>query len=121
MKHLNQFATFDFGAWSSAKDFICTGQRPWVDRDSGSVLGTVVDAVIFRDNTVYKRKEGDTTTNRFEKISFKVNKAVTVPADAPIRPVNPVATIWGDFRNNLSVKADDIELLPRQQAAPKSA
>lgn len=118
MRFLNQFNNFDFDNFSQGKVFIATGVRPWADHSSGAALGTIVDAVIYTDNTSYTRKEGDTSSNRFEKISFKVSKRIDIPADTQIRPINPVATIWGDFRNNLSVRADDIEIIPR---APKAA
>lgn len=119
---LNEFNEFGWRRFADGKTFVCTGQRPWTDRDSGSVLGTIVDAVIYRDDTVYtKRKDGDTRTNRFEKIAFKVSKAVNVPVDAQIKPVNAVATIWGDYRNNLSVKAEDIEIVQTRQAPAKAA
>ena len=121
MIRLNEFNTFDWPRFADEKVFVCTGQRPWTDRDSGSALGTIVDAVIYRDDTTYKHKEGDTRTNRFEKISFKVSKAVTVPVDTQIKPVNAVATIWGDYRNNLSVKAEDIEVVQTRQAPTKAA
>ena len=118
---LSEFNKFDWPRFADGKVFVCTGQRPWTDRDNGSALGTIVDAVIYRDDTTYKRKEGDTRTNRFEKIAFKVSKAVTVPVDAQIKPVNAVATIWGDYRNNLSVKAEDIEVVQTRQAPAKAA
>ena len=44
-----------------------------------------------------------------------------MPVDAQIKPVNAVATIWGDYRNNLSVKADDIEILPSRQGTQAKA
>lgn len=121
MIRLNEFNTFDWPRFAGEKVFVCTGQRPWTDRDNGSTLGTVVDAVIYRDDTTYKHKDGDTRTNRFEKIAFKVSKTVTVPVDAQIKPVNAVATIWGDYRNNLSVKAEDIEVVQTRQAPAKAA
>lgn len=47
-------------------------------------------------------------SNRFEKLRFKVNKDITIPMDAVIVPVNPVATVYGKYRNNLSIKWDNV-------------
>lgn len=47
-------------------------------------------------------------SNRFEKLKFKVNKDITIPMDAIIVSVNPVATVYGKYRNNLSVKWDNV-------------
>lgn len=119
MRYLGQFTRFDFAAFAADKVFMATGQRPWADRDTGAKLGTIVDAVIFKDATTYKRKEGDTSTNQFEKLAFKVPKEIVIPAESEIRPVNPVATVYGDYRERLSVKADSVEVVQRQ-AAPSA-
>lgn len=121
MRYLHQFQSFAWGKFITGKVMLCTGQRPWVDHDTGAVLGTEVEAVIYHDDTAYKRKEEDTRTNRFEKLTFKVSKTVTVPVDSQILPIDAVATVWGEFRNNLSVRANDIEVVPQRQASTKGA
>jgi len=113
MKYLSQFQRFDWDRFAEGKVFLTTGQRPWLSRDTGATLGTVIEVVVHQDKTVYARKDGDTSTNQYEKIGFKVPKAVTIPAETQVRPVDAVATIWGDFRNNLSVKASDVEVVQR--------
>lgn len=40
-----------------------------------------------------------------------MNKDVEVPVEAIIEPVDAVATIYGDYRNLLSVKCADIKVL----------
>lgn len=117
MKFLNQFQEFDFSRFATGKVFLVVGKRPWLDYDTGAALGTTVECVIYKDETIYKRKEGDTSSNLFEKLSFKVSKPVEVPLRAQVKPVNPKATIWGEFRNQLSVKAEDIEVVPQRQQA----
>lgn len=108
MKYLSQFNKFDFEEFSKEKRLMVVGCAPWRDQ-SGVVLGTKVDTVIFVDNTQYTRKEGDTSTNQFEKLTFKVSKQnLDIPRESVVKPVNPIATIWGDFRNQLSVKCDDM-------------
>lgn len=114
MKFLAQFNRFDFEAFSKDKRLVVVGCSPWKDQ-SGTVLGTKVETVIFADNTEYTRKDGDTSTNQFEKLTFKVKKTdLQIPKESIVRPVNPVATIWGEFRNQLSVKCDDIQVAQRK-------
>lgn len=116
MKFLSQFNNFNIEAFLDGKRIIATGLSEWTDRESGKHLGTVVEGVIYTDNTVYKQKEGEHLSNRFEKLKFKVNKDITVPMDATIVPVNPVATVYGEYRNNLSIKCDDIKVLQPKRA-----
>ena len=101
MKKLSQFSVFDFEAFSKGKLYLCTGQSEWKDYNTGEHLGTKVDVVIYRDDTAYVQKEGESVSNRFEKLTFK----------AIIEPVDAVATIYGDYRNLLSVKCADIKVL----------
>lgn len=115
MKYLSQFQRFDYEAFAKDKRLMVTGCSPWKDRDTGEVLGTKVDTVIFADHTEYKRQEGDTSTNQFEKLSFKVKKVgLDIPRESVVQPVNPVATIWGDYRNQLSVRCDDMQVAQRK-------
>ena len=108
MKGLNQFIKFDWDAFAEGKTFIVTGISEYVDFDTKAHLGTKVDCVIATDNTVYKFKDGEEFTNRFEKISFKVSKDINIPIETRVVPKNAVATIYGEYRNQLSVKCDDI-------------
>lgn len=118
MKFLNQFNHFDINAFLEGKRIITTGRFfEWTDHDTGKHLGTVIEGVIFTDNTVYEQKEGTHLSNRFEKLLFKVKRDITtVPIDAVITLVNPVANIYGDYRNNLSIKCDDVKLLQPKKA-----
>ena len=116
MKFLNQFVKFDLAAFLADKRVIATGIADWKDNETGKILGKVVDGVIYSDNTVCKQKEGENANNRFEKIRFKVSKTVDVPMDATIMPVNAVATVYGEYRNQLSIKCEDIQVLQPKRA-----
>jgi hypothetical protein len=111
MKKLNQFQRFDWNAFSDGKLFLVTGTSEWQDYDTKEHLGTVVEVVIYKDDTKYVQKEGEHVTNRFEKLKFKVRKDVDVPLNRLVQPVGVTATIYGDYRNQLSVKADDIKVI----------
>lgn len=47
----------------------------------------------------------------FEKITFKVAAEIDVPLNVEIVPINPVAKVYGEYRNQLSVTADDIQVV----------
>ncbi|HIV42590.1 MAG TPA: hypothetical protein H9904_11550, partial [Candidatus Mediterraneibacter guildfordensis] len=96
------------------------GVSEWVDYDTKKHIGTKIEVVIVEDKTRYTYKDGEVVSNRFEKLVYKVKKDVKVPIDARVEPVNPVATVYGDFRNQLSIVADDIRIIsPRVADIPK--
>lgn len=111
LKKLSQFLRFDFEAFAKGKVFQVTGCSKWVDYDTKAYMGTKVDVGIIKDVTQYQLKDGEIVSNRFEKLTFKVPKDINVPVDAYVMPVNAVATVYGEYRNQLSIKADDIRIL----------
>ena len=116
MKYLNQFRSFDWEAFSRGKTFLSVGTRPWKDFDSGKNLGTIVDTVIYSDKTEYVRREGEVgTSNRWEKLAFKVPGTLEVPPDSQVVPEGVTATVWGEYQNNLSVKANGVRVVPRER------
>ena len=116
MKKLSQFMRFDFEAFSKEKIYQVIGISEWRDYETQKHMGTKLEVVITRDNTQYKQKEGENVSNRFEKLTFKIRKDVHVPMNTGVMPINAVATVYGDYRNQLSVTADDIRVLPVKQA-----
>ncbi|MCI8526816.1 MAG: hypothetical protein HFF17_13080 [Oscillospiraceae bacterium] len=111
LKKLNQFLKFDFEAFSKGKVYQVSGTSEWVDFTSKAHMGTKVEVAILKDETQYKQKEGENVSNRYEKLNFKVRKDVKIPLNAYVVPVNATATVYGDYRNQLSVTADDIRVL----------
>ena len=114
MRFLNQFNEFNFVQFSEGKTFNVVEVAPWQDYKTKELLGTEVTVVIMTDNTNYGEKK--TGTNRFEKLNIKVSKIISVPENAVVIPVNAVGTIYGEFRNQLSIKAEDIRIVqpPKQ-------
>lgn len=110
MKKLLQFELFDWEAFAAEKVFRVTAVSPWVDfKDKTTVLGTAVEVAIVKDETVYNCKPGEVVTNLYGKLTIKVPlKSVSVTLGDHVEPVNPVATICGDYHDKLSVKADDV-------------
>lgn len=115
MKKLSQFTKFLFAEFSAGKIYRVTRVYPWVDYETKKPMGTKVDVVIAEDNTQYDTKNGETVTNLYEKLSFKIKKDVNIPVNARVIPVNPVAVVYGEYRNQLSVTADDIKVVAPQK------
>ena len=111
MKKLSQFTKFMFSDFSAGKIYRVTRVYPWVDYETKKPMGTKVDVVIAEDNTQYVTKDGESVTNVYEKLTFKVRKSMTLPLNARVMPVNPVATVYGEYRNKLAVTADDIQVI----------
>ncbi len=112
MKKLSQFMVFNFEAFTKEKMLRVTGVSEWVDFETKKHMGTKIEVTIVKDNTRYKQKDGENVSNIYEKFNIKVPKDVNVPMNAYIVPVNAVATVYGDYKNQLSVKADDIRVIP---------
>ena len=118
MKGLSIFEKFDFEAFSTGKEYSVTGCIEWSDYNTKAYLGTKVEVIITKDETDYHTKNGTVISNLFEKLTFKVSKAVSVSAGDKIMPVNAKATAYGrdkngftNFKNMLSVQCDDIIVL----------
>ncbi len=116
MKKLNQFVKFLFEDFSKGKVYRVIGVRPWIDYNTKELMGTKVEVVIAEDNTAYDTQNGETITNQYEKLTFKISKKdINIPMNARVIPVNPVAVVYGEYRNQLSVTADDIKVITPQK------
>lgn len=117
LKKVANYVRYDWQGFAKDKRFICTGCSEWKDHDTGKHLGSLVEATIIEDKTVYYDKNGNEVkvTNRFEKINMKVKKDVDIPLDSIINPINVVAKPYGDFNSKISVTCDDIQIVPTQQ------
>ena len=113
MKKLSTFTHFDVKAFFEGKRFMSIGQQEWKDFNTNNVLGTKVEAVIVQDKTDYGLQDGEVASNLYEKLTFKVPKVITIPLNVEIRPKNAEATVYGEYRNQLSVIAEDIEIISK--------
>lgn len=112
MTGLNQFLNFDFARFCQGKRFVTTASKAWVDHDTHQHLGTVVAVAITEDQTAYKPgKDGKAISNLFEKMNWKVGRDINIPVGVQVVPVDGVATIYGDYRNQLSVRVADIKVV----------
>lgn len=109
MKKLGLFSRFDTAAFLSGKVLIVTDIKDWIDFDTKKPLGRKVEVVIIEDKTVYPTKDGQAVSNLFEKFTVKVPRSVVdVSIKDRVTLVNPVGTVYGDYRNLLSITADNI-------------
>ena len=115
MKGLTQFLEFNYPAFAKDKTFLVTGISEYQDYDTKAHLGTKVECVINSDNTVYKFKDGEEFSNVYEKITFKVSKDVKFPLKTQVVPKNPVASIYGEYKNQLAVKCDDMVAVQKEK------
>lgn len=108
MQKLSIFLTFLWINFAKGKVFTVTSCGPWNDQN-GNVLGSRIVTAITEDKTDYG-VEG--VSNLYERVTFKIPMLdVTFPVGATVEPVNPVATVYGQYRNQLSVKADDVKVV----------
>ena len=119
MDGLNQFVGFDFARFCEGKRFVTTASKAWVDYETKQHLGTVVTVAITEDHTSYEPgKDGKVISNLFEKMNWKIERDVNIPVGVQVVPVDAVATVYGEYRNQLPVKVADIKVT--QPTAPVS-
>ena len=123
MKCLAKYTVFDLATFLAEKELTAVGCSPWLDHATGAVLGTRVDVAITHDDTEYPpAKDGSTQSNLYERFSVKVAKEVTIPIGAIVTIIDGNGTVYGDFRNQLSVRAADVRVVnPPAKGAEKAA
>lgn len=113
LKKLSQFQYFDIDEFVAKMKLVTTGQAEWKDFETGNRKGTRVETVIAQDKTQYKTQEGEVVNNLYEKLTIKIPKDINVPMNVEVRLINPVATVYGDYRNQLSITSEDIEVISK--------
>lgn len=113
MKKLSNFLVFNYPAFAKGKRFVSVGIQEWVDYSTGVHLGTKVEAVIIEDNTDYQTKPGEQVSNLFEKLVFKIGKDIDIPLNVEIQAKGVSASVYGEYRNQLSLQAEDIVVVTK--------
>lgn len=115
LKKLNQFMYFDFAKFWTGKVGKCSSIERWTDHETKKILGSKIGLSIVRDETPYKQKDGEQVTNEYQTITVKIPKTeVHISVGNVVKIINPVATVYGQYRNELSVKADDVVAASQQ-------
>lgn len=110
MKYLTRFLSFNLPAFLEGKTIQYIGKETWRDFNSGEILGTKVKGLITRDETDYGNN-AEPRANLYEKVVIKVPKELELPLNSAIMPLEATSTVFGDYRNQLSIVAKDIEIV----------
>ena len=108
LKKLNKFLNFDYEGFAKDKKLICIGQQEWRVFETKSLEGTKLEIAIVQDKTDYG-EEG--VNNLYEKFYVKIPQVINVPVNAEVKFKNAQATVYGEFRNQLSVIAESVEVI----------
>ena len=111
LKKLTRFLQFNSTEFFKDKRFKALSISPWTDYDTKERIGNKIEVVIVSDRTDYGCKDGETVSNIYEKLIFKVAKDANVKAGMEIVPINPICNVYGDYRNMLSVVCEEIEVV----------
>ena len=60
---------------------------------------------ITKDETEYVQREGESVNNLYEKLTVKVPKELKIPAGTKVSIKGGKATVYGEYRNQLSITA----------------
>ncbi|MBD5155661.1 MAG: hypothetical protein HDT15_11560 [Oscillibacter sp.] len=119
LKNLRSFLVFQTAEFLKGKALMVTAIRDWEDYNTKQYLGTKVEVTVTADNTAYPpAKNGQQISNLYEKMWIKVPDKVSVPIGSLVAPVNAVGTIYGEYQNQLSIRADSITVLSAAGTAP---
>lgn len=114
MKKLRSFMDFDINRFLEGKDLRVVGAEAWQQYDDGKptqIVGTKYKLVIVTDATNYQSAE-DAHCNEGEQLTVKVPQVKkTFKKLSAVQLVNPKATVWGDYQNQLSIEAEDITFI----------
>lgn len=108
-----QFEKFGWQEFCGDKVLMVKNVAPMRNYDTGEITGTKVEALIIKDDTQYKPKaDGSVVSNLFNALSVKLPKQdVNVKIGDIVEFKNVTAKVWGDFRNELSVTAEDVTVV----------
>ena len=106
MKGLSQFLHFDGIKFFDGKSLTVVSCAPLTDYNTKQVI----TVVITQDDTTYKVKpDGTTINNLYEKVTIKVpGKSLSLAPGTVVKLVNPTGTVYGEYRDKLSVTVEDI-------------
>lgn len=91
---------------------VTVGQSVWRDYETGGTRGTRLETVIAGDKHAYNTSNGEVVNNMYEKLVVKIPKQeIQVPMNVEVRLKGAEGRVYGDYRNQLSVVAEDIEVI----------
>lgn len=110
LRHLREYERFDLEVFIKLLELMVTNISVWEDYTTKARLGTKVEVVITKDDTPYQPgADGSVQTNLFEKLVFKVRKNdMYIKVGDIVVPEGAEAMVYGEYRNQLSITADDV-------------
>lgn len=76
-------------------------------------LDVQFEVVIASDKHRYNSNEGEVVNNMYEKLTVKLPKEMDVPMNVEVKLINPEASIYGEYRNQLSIVAEDVQVVSK--------
>ena len=112
LKKLSRFTYFDLPQFLTGKRLLVVGVSEWKDYDTQNILGTKVEVVIAADKTDYGTADGEIISNVYEKLIVKIPQVgLGFPLNTEVRLINAEAIVYGEYRNQLSITAENIEVV----------
>lgn len=115
MKKLREFNRFDCEAFFKDKDVRVIAHENWNEYEEGKAtkkVGTKYKCIIVTDKTIYKGTDVVSDLNAGEQIDVKVaQEAKSYKKFSRIKFINATASVYGSFMSELSVKAEDVEII----------
>lgn len=105
LKGLSQYNKFDLNGFLAGKKLVLTSVSEWRDYQLKELMGMKVEVTITEDNTSYKVNGNLPISNLYNKLTIKVPSKVDLPIGTEVEIVDGEATVYGDYRNQLSIKA----------------
>ena len=109
---LSNFQMVDILRFLSGKELEVTEVREWIDYSSKESLGIKIEVAITKDVTNYGEGR-ENISNLYNKFWVKIPKKISVPLHTKIELVNPIAKVYGEYNDQLSVVADDIKVVSK--------
>ena len=110
LKGLRDFVKFDAKGFLAGKQLLLMQESELKDFDSGKVIGAKLKVTIWTDDTQYKKDE---TSNEGSELDVKILGLTAEKVDRNnrgfIKLKNPSGVVFGDFQNQLSLKADGFD------------
>ena len=113
LKKLNQFNYFDAEGFFEKLKLITIGISVWREYGTNIEKGTKLEVVVAGDKHSYNNSDGEKVNNIYEKIMVKIPKKIDVPMNVEVKLINPEASIYGEYRNQLSVIAEDVQVVSK--------
>ncbi len=112
LRGFEEFKILEFLTGKTLAVVECAEWKDYVDGKPGPVRGSRVTVVVLEDKTVYPTtgKDGQPISNKYAQLTVKIpgKMGLSIPVDTIVELVNPTAKVWGDYRNQLSITAEDI-------------